>query len=305
MQGKVLILLSTYNGEKYLREQLDSLFIQDCPIQLLVRDDGSTDGTLSILEEYSEKYSEMQFIKGENVGFYKSYNLLMSEHIVDQFEWIAFCDQDDVWLPDKISSAVKMMKDGYNPTIPTMYCSNLTMVDENLNKLRMMHKPSLKWTKESILVQNPATGCTVVFNQAAAALYRRGIDLPMVAHDYSMLLACAYMGKVVYDNGSYIQYRQHGKNAIGGGSKGVFVGIKDILSDLFKPKPQKRVEWFRSFVEIYNNDLGENKRIINTVVSYKKNFKNRLILVFSVRFKGYDTKTTVAFKIRALLGRLY
>ena len=99
---KILVLLSLYNGEKYVKEQLDSLMNQTISVDVLARDDGSSDRTVEIVDKYTKEHNNIRLIKGENIGFVNSFNLLMMNEIVDDYQWIAFCDQDDVWLPDKI-----------------------------------------------------------------------------------------------------------------------------------------------------------------------------------------------------------
>ena len=303
--NKVLILLSTYNGEKYLKEQLDSLFLQSVSFDLLIRDDGSTDSTVDLIEGYQEKYDNIRLICGSNLGYVESFNYLLESNWVNDYDRIAFCDQDDIWLSDKLVSALKQMSSDYDPNIPTMYCSNLSMVDENLNSLRMMHKPGLRCDKYGSLVQNPATGCTMVFNKAAVTLYRRSIGTPMVSHDYTMLLVCMYMGKVIYDSTSHIYYRQHGANVIGGGSKSLFRGVKDVLSDFVHPPKQPRIEWLESFYSIYCDSMDQDKFIISEMIRYRNGMRYKFKIFFDNKFSGHDFKTTLAFKVRLLIGRLY
>ena len=128
--SKVQVLLSTYNGEKYLKEQLDSLLAQDYPnIDILIRDDGSKDSTKQILTGY-ENHKNIRVIYGSNIGITASFLELLK--ISDpEAEFLAFCDQDDVWLKDKISRAVAALQK-HPSDIPLMYCSRLTIVDESL-----------------------------------------------------------------------------------------------------------------------------------------------------------------------------
>ena len=93
-ERSILILLSTYNGEKYIKEQIDSILSQTVPVHLLIRDDGSSDDTPYIIAKYAERYSNIELIRGRNLGFVGSFNSLISSEFAEKYEWIAFCDQD-------------------------------------------------------------------------------------------------------------------------------------------------------------------------------------------------------------------
>ena len=128
---EVCVLMATYNGEKYLREQVDSIIGQhNININLIVRDDGSTDSTINILSEYEEK-GLLTYTKGANLGPARSFmELLKFSPISDYY---AFSDQDDIWLPDKIKTAVDMMKEDEEK--PALYFCQTQLVDENLKKM--------------------------------------------------------------------------------------------------------------------------------------------------------------------------
>ena len=302
----VLVLLSLYNGEKYIKEQLDSLLNQTMPVFVLARDDGSTDNTTSIIKEYINKYNNIVLIEGENKGFVKSFNELLMNPMVDNFKWIAFCDQDDVWLENKLEKALSKLEVEGDYNLPLMYCSNLTLSDENLAEINFMRKENISFSKKSAMVENIATGCSVVFNQSAAILYRKSIQIEMIAHDYNMFFICMFFGKVIYDSNSYILYRQHYNNLIGGHSKSFIQGFRDVLYDFFNPNEQRRLKWIKAFYSVYLDYLSENdKKIFNTVILYKKNLLCRLRLIFDTGYRGYSFKMTLAFKVRALIGRLY
>ena len=156
----IQILMSTYNGENYLREQLDSLLNQTYEnIKILIRDDGSKDGTIQILKEYSEKYpNKIECIFDENIGVIKSFFELMKKSD-EKCNYFAFCDQDDFWLKEKVEKAIEQIKE----EIPFLYCSNTILVDENLKILKINNEKK-EIDLNNILVENCATGCTVVIN---------------------------------------------------------------------------------------------------------------------------------------------
>ena len=136
----VQILMSTYNGERYIREQIDSFLQQTYPlINILVRDDGSSDGTIAILEEYAEKYDNITYYKGNNLGVIQSFLQLLRDSD-DAATYYAFADQDDVWLPEKIEKAIEMLENNTETSMPLLYCSDVYVTDENLNVIKIDEK---------------------------------------------------------------------------------------------------------------------------------------------------------------------
>lgn len=305
IKDRVLVLLSSYNGEKYIREQLDSLMTQTMPAFILIRDDGSTDGTVPIIKEYIKKYDNIKLMEGKNLGFVGSFNTLVLNELVDKYEWIAFCDQDDVWLPEKLSAAVDMLKKDYDSEVPTLYCSNFTAADRDLKPLGSLYN------MRSFKDRNPITyhyvfGCTCVFNYAAATMYRVGINDFMVFHDKHLHCVCYYFGRIVYDNNSYILYRQHGFNTVSCYDKAYIRGVIDVVSEVFAPKEKRWVACYREFRKKYDKYLTYNDRkLLDIFINHQHSLICRLRIFFGLDFCGRNFKHTVAFKLRALLNRMY
>lgn len=165
---RILVLLSTYNGELFLREQLDSLFAQvGVELHIWVRDDGSKDSTQKILFEYREKFpNKITIVLGENIGWKRSFFELLSfakqNSVV--YDYYAFCDQDDIWLPTKLQRAVEKM--GELNTNIRLYCSNLYYYKDGCNYGLIRNKDYCP-TVENCLMRNYATGCTIVFNKVS------------------------------------------------------------------------------------------------------------------------------------------
>ncbi|MCI5751016.1 MAG: glycosyltransferase [Oscillospiraceae bacterium] len=307
IKDRVLVLLSSYNGEKYIREQLDSLLSQTMPVFILIRDDGSRDSTVSIIREYMERHDNIRLIEGENLGFVGSFNALICNELTDEYEWSAFCDQDDVWLPEKLSAAVSMMKKDYDPEIPTVYCSNLTVTDSELNPSGLAYDESISADKDPILY-NYISGCASLINHAAAVIYREGINPGIYAHDKQIHCICYYLGRIIYDENSYILYRQHGSNTIGySKSKPFLQGVRDVISDVFVPKGGHRwAAHFRGFSEAYDKYLSEDERKhLKLFVDHEHSLPARVRIFFSPRFRAKTFIDTLAFKVRVLVNRLY
>lgn len=221
--NKIAIVMSTYNGEKYLREQIESILNQkDIQAALFIRDDGSKDRTVNIIEEYSSKTDNVAFWNRGNVsnlGVRDSFLNLLKEvsEANPDIQYFAFADQDDVWKPEKLSTAVKMMKErNYNKECPALYYSNKTFVDADLNLISEEH---IKYYGDffEILWQSLASGCTMVMNRTMCNLaVRRLPEFKGFIHDswvYRLAKVCG--AEIVFDERSYILYRQHGNNVIG------------------------------------------------------------------------------------------
>ncbi|GLG06124.1 glycosyltransferase [Sellimonas catena] len=298
---KILILLSTYNGEKYLSEQLDSILNQEgVTIDCLIRDDGSTDRTSEILKKYSDKNKNIKYYLGENIGVVNSFNNLMMRQETNDYEWIAFCDQDDIWLPQKLINAIKQLENLNKKA--RLYCSNLKVVDKNLKYLSTMKKNPRSINKYKAMVENIATGCTCVFNQQALLLYRRGIGCTMEMHDYWMYLVNIFMGEVVYDPACNILYRQHEKNVVGGKKKKIRKAIKNIIN----PSINIRRRMLQDFEKTYMENLSNSDRkIIEEIINYNISFAARLKVFLNYHYRGYTWNVTIGFKLRVLLGNLY
>lgn len=217
------ILLSTYNGGAYLEELLRSLCDQSFSgWRLIVRDDGSVDNTLEILHSFREKEKDKTWILEDDhrhLGPKESFEVLLHASTAN---YIMFCDQDDVWMKDKIQRTFDKMKEleQEEVKIPVLVFSDLTVADENLN---VIHPSLWKYTKVNprninnvyrLLINNPVVGCTVMINKAMKSF---ALPIPQNAlmHDWWIALKIAGKGRVGYLEKSTIWYRLHGQNNVG------------------------------------------------------------------------------------------
>ena len=164
---RLAVLLSSYNGEKFIARQLDSILSQqgEFALELIVRDDGSTDATCAILQEYADA-GKLRWYTGENLKPAKSFLHLLQN--APGYDYYAFCDQDDYWHPGKLCAALDTIK---HCTGPAIACANARLVDGELNPLgRNVYKRPPRTDFYSLLVGSNIIGCTMVFNQAAARL---------------------------------------------------------------------------------------------------------------------------------------
>lgn len=210
----IQVLLSTYNGAKYLRPLLDSLLAQDAAdLTILARDDGSSDDTATLLGDYAARHSGIEVVYGENVGFAESFLRLLELSSPDA-KYIAFCDQDDVWQPDKMTRAIDILS-RCGQDLPALYGSRVVVVDEDLRVLgrsRILKKPL---SFRNALVEGPIRGCTMVMNQAARRVLLGGIPKNIHAHDCWVYVVISAFGAVCFDDQSRILYRQHPSTVTG------------------------------------------------------------------------------------------
>lgn len=216
------ILLSTYNGELYLHEQINSILVQTFTSwTLLIRDDGSTDNTRKIISDYClknpGKIIEIIDNRG-NVGASLSFSFLLEQ---SKSEYIMFCDQDDVWLQDKVEitlNEILLLKDR-NENIPLMVFTDLCVTNDNLDLLHdsFMEKqklfPDVVNDIHKILALNVVAGCTIMINKAAKKVV---FPFPkFIVHDHWMAVNIVYFGRCKYLDKITILYRQHGLNVYG------------------------------------------------------------------------------------------
>ena len=211
---EVTVLLSTYNGSKFLRQQLDSLYQQTYPnIRILVRDDRSTDSTRTLLEKEQAKGRITLFEGHSNLGAAPSFFKLLRNAATTETEYVAFCDQDDVWHPEKVARAILRLAD-VAVDHPAMYCSRVEIVDERLAHIGYTMIPR-KIGFGNALVDCVTTGCTIVLNRAAVRLLGKNLPSSGVMHDWWCYLVMSCFGEVIYDSTATLKYRQHDSNTIG------------------------------------------------------------------------------------------
>ncbi len=222
----VRVLLAAYNGASYLRAQLDSLLAQDYGnVQVIVSDDGSTDETSGILDEYAAHFPQKvtRYHAPQRFGNAQDHFMHLLHRFSGEGVYCMFCDQDDVWDAHKVSVCMQAMrrKEAGQAARPILVHTDLRVVDASLRVIdeSFMHYSALdplRRTLAQFLVQNVVTGCTMLLNPA---LCRVVCDAPvpqqMLMHDWWIALAAAALGCVVYVPRATISYRQHGKNSVG------------------------------------------------------------------------------------------
>lgn len=297
----ITVLLSTYNGSRYLNSQLDSLVCQTYPtFNILVRDDGSTDSTLRILK--TEQANAKLDVLGNynNLGVTGSFFELLHHAALTDTEYVAFCDQDDVWLPTKIETAISALS-SFSDT-PSLYCSRQEFVDEHLNHLGFSSIPR-KIGFGNALFENIAVGCTMVLNRKAVDLLcQQRLPDEVYVHDWWCYLVLSCFGKVFYDDQALIKYRQHSGNAIGASSSYLGV-VKRKLCRLFNGKLWIS-EQARVFYSLFADRLSSDDRaLVELLLKAKSSFWHRLILMFSKDIWRQKFLDNLILRVVILLNR--
>lgn len=302
---KVVVLMSTYNGEKYLRQQLESILKQEgVEIDLHIRDDGSTDKTIEILKEYASRYNNITYYQGENLRPCKSFMELISAEIEGDF--YALADQDDVWDTDKLKVAVNKLIRADNSK-PTMYYSNLRIVDSNLCFCRNSHsRPLVAITKYEPLVENLATGCTIVYNTSLHDILTRYTVKNFSMHDTWIYMVASIFGETIYDFTPHISYRQHDNNVVGTYKNGKSISFywKKIMR-LFDRKLQPRYENAKYFYKVFMDVMPDDyKEKFEKILVYKKNLQNRWKLFWDRDIRANRNEANIRLRLMILMGLL-
>lgn len=300
--SNVLVLLSTYNGDKYLNELLNSIFQQkEVDVSMLVRDDESNDSTLNILEKWKENH-RITIIKGKNLGAKKSFYELIN--MAQKYDYYAFCDQDDVWEQYKLFNSIKSLETFNTANKPKLYASNYTLVDEKLKPLKNCIFDNKPYTFNQIIVKNHAIGCTMVFNDILMDYLKRTTKeqyalLPY--HDHWAYIVClAMQGDVFFDKDSYILYRQHLNNVVGG-NRSVISKIKN--SSLIKK--DIRSNYLNILNTNYFNDMcADYIDLVECVIKSKKSIKYRIMLIHRKCFMANSFIEKIVINLTILAGRI-
>ncbi len=299
----VTVLMSTYNGERFIKQQLDSIFNQkNINVRLVVRDDGSTDKTLDILNEYKESGNDLIIHEGENIKPCKSFLKLIGNYCDD--DYFALADQDDIWDDNKLFIAIDKLQK-CDSKKPALYYSNLRLVDENNIFFRNAHTtPFNTENKYSALAENRATGCTIVYNRRLAeTVWEKKIE-NFTMHDAYLFVICSLLGNVCYDFEPHINYRQHAENVVGIKLKEKkFSNIKMHFLRFCDKGKHPRYDDAKIILDSFSEELNETDlKQIKKIVNYKKSIRNRLALLLDKDIVSLDLRHNIRLKFLILYG---
>ena len=299
---KVQVLLSTFNGAKFIQQQLNSIFHQkDVEIFCLVRDDGSTDETIEILMEYQHKHENLSFIRGNNIGYKLSFQELLK--LSGKYDYYAFADQDDVWEPLKLKVAVEEIV-RLNKRSPTMYFSNCTVVNSKLEKIGMLHSKEniVPEKKATALVQGFAHGCTMVFNKISRDLILNYQPEQIYAHDFWIPLLHIYLGDLIYDSNSYILYRQHNQNVFG--EKRSLLELLTLKFNFTQHSKNYHSGTAKDLLNGYSNSLRKTEyKQLKDIAEYRHSLGKLIKLLFNKDIKRNTIRGTLILKMLIISAR--
>ena len=289
---KIDILLATYNGQEFLREQIDSILNQSYQnFNLIISDDSSEDETYKILKEYEKKDSRIRLFRQEkNLGLIQNFEFLLKQVTSDYF---MFSDQDDIWKENKIEKSINKLKQEKAALVYT----DLEIVDKNLEiiypsywKYKNIYKKIKKYNNfEALYLNNFVTGCTIL---AKSNYIKDIVPLPKTSkfmlHDYWTALVIASKDKIAYLDEPTIKYRQHKNNRVGSSRRSDKIEKFKELRDLFI---RVKIEHFQIF--------EENISKINSkeIVKYTKPALEY--------FKALEKETNIYLKSWTLFFKLY
>lgn len=258
---KISVALATYNGEKYLKEQLDSIFCQTInPFEVIACDDQSSDSTIEILKEYQQKHSVLKvYVNNQKLGVTKNFEKAISLCIGD---YVALADQDDVWLNEKLEVSFKKMMEIETTNKPSLVFSDLEFVDDNLNTINPSFWKHLgitieKETFKKLLFRNSVTGSTVLINKLFQAELTN-IPSAVLMHDHWIALIAFSFGCYGYIKRPMTKYRQHTRNVINNFNPSAFSRIQRISLDRNYRKNYlaREIAQAKAFFENYKNKIN-------------------------------------------------
>lgn len=278
--SSVNVLMSTFNGSRFVEQQLDSILAQTHKhITVHVRDDGSTDDTLNILCQYASRHKIINVQAHSNVGAAWSFMELLKE-AEPTCSYFAFSDQDDYWLPDKVQNAVAKL-DAVGKDIPALYCGRLEYADTDLRSIGLSRVPK-RLAFENALVENVATGCTVVLNQAARELIIGHLPGRIIMHDWWCYIIVSAFGVTIYDEVPQIKYRQHSGNLVGGTPNVIGQAVRRLRRFVRSQSDQLSVvDQAREFYDAFHGMLDvERDRVVRGLMESKTSVSSRCTYAF-------------------------
>lgn len=317
-ESKVIILMATYNGEEYIRDQLDSIKQQSYNNwELIVRDDKSKDNTMNILKQYEQEDSRIKILydSNGNVGQCKNFDILMKYALnrsnIKENEYYMFSDQDDVWNSDKVELSIKKINNiekSNDDSIPILVYTNYLVSDSLLFQKEVAYKKSLCYPKKELtsrlFIQNWVMGCTTIINKD---LLNLAVNIPDVAenHDNWLAIICSLAGKIEYVNDVTMIHRIHSNNVT---TKSNTTSLIPRLNRVFN-RFKNNNEYFqkKSLLYIFTRDrvqgrIDEESR--QTLSNYRKIIESRginaVILAFRKKFYGVNKIQTALFYLQLL-----
>lgn len=309
----VLVMMATYNGAKYVAEQIESILAQEkVNVSLLITDDGSTDRTAAICTEFSQRHPNIRFKRNtRNIGLASNFMSMLYQSDSEAFDYFAFSDQDDFWLPNKLHHAISSFPADESACL---YYSDVENVDSRLEPFPSGGREYNIFSEASqslklLLTCNWASGCTMVFNSALCRLVQKHVpsSFPRI-HDVWVHLIALSCAKTIPDlNNAFILRRISDQNQVGqrGFGQISLKRLRNILSILFDTKQHNRIESAQMLFDCYSREMNPcRKETIEEFLASKTSFRIRLKMVFDAGYKMPTVKENLIQKAGIILGFL-
>ncbi len=298
----ITILMSTYNSEHFLREQIDSILAQqEVECRLIVRDDGSTDSTWAILDEYQSKGQLTWYHDGRNLKPARAFMQMLKD--APESDYYAFADHDDVWLPEKMQAAEQALAAHRNS--PALYYGQTQLVDAELHPLDKQIIIHPYCTLGEALINHFVGGCTMVMTRELRNLIVQYEPDYLSMHDiWIYLVAQAVDAKIIFDSTPHILYRQHGYNEVGQGYS-VWHGMIRHYNRLIRNREHVRKRMAQEVLQGYGNKISaKNRQLIEMVAHYDQSFARRLAALHEPQLRCHNRRTWMLSKIAILCKTL-
>ena len=304
MGNSVAILLSAYNGEKFIEEQIESIFNQRGieNFVLIVRNDGSEDATWEILKKLQEQHPNIEIINGPNIGGVPSFFELLRYAAERNFDFYSLCDQDDYWLPEKLASAMKAIEENRGPWL---YGACSMLANETLEASgRCTQRKLREISFYNSAIQNFSPGHNQVLNKKLvdAILLHTKVSPKIYSHDMWITQVASVVGGIVFDNTPHVLYRQHTKNQLSYGL-GSIGWIKAHLDRLKKGEGNRIAVQLKYFAECFGDYFdSEQHREIHDFFHLQNSLIKRFYYIFHTKLYRQKRAETLLFKLIYLLG---
>lgn len=297
-------MLSSYNGEKYIGQQIESIVNQiniDC-VDILIRDDGSIDRTKTIIKDYIKNGYSIRLIDGQNVGFVASFLELIdySFGLKEKYDYYLLSDQDDVWKDNKISAGIASFENDSNVLL---YCSSSLPVNENLEPIKYKEK-KIRINPYNSIIQNISAGHTYIFKETLLNIIKHSDPRKIYAHDSYIFTISCLLGKVYYDETPRVLYRQYSNNQLGTSNKGFCKYLKERFKRLKRGDFKKYGVQIKYIYDKYGSLLSDELYTeIESFITSQKSFLKRLRYAFKAKVFRQGVFDNFLFKIAYVFGK--
>lgn len=295
---KIAVLMSTYNGGKFLDRQLESLAKQTVKndMTIYIRDDKSSDQTLSIIEQWKEKIDIVVYAE-DNVGPAMSFWTLMSRNEI-QADYYAFCDQDDVWDENKLEVAIKHLSGDVH-----FYACNCRIIDENgivINETQNEVPPAINIPR--LYVCGVTQGCSMVFTDSLRKYINEKKITKIPMHDIVVMLYAMQFGKIYWDNTPRFGYRMHSNNVVAKENKSIFKKLKTTYWNWMNGKKNSMSDVAQEMIQNCSDMNEKDKEYLLAVANYKKSIVNKIKILCNKQTKESERKALRSYRIRIIMN---